>query len=84
MFWLTREYTKLNSFFTDILLNHISNILKQLTDKWLIVYINPKTRKGRIYRLNVYGEDMFKNSFITKVKFSKYKLFSPYTLIILQ
>lgn len=45
---------------TDIKVNHISNSLRLLSDKGLIVCINPEVRKGRIYRLTDYGEDILK------------------------
>ena len=40
---------------TGILQNHISMVLKQLYDKDLITCINPRTRKGKIYRLTNVG-----------------------------
>ena len=39
-----------------ILVNHISKVLKELRDKDLIQCINPRVRKGRIYRLTATGE----------------------------
>lgn len=40
---------------TGILQNHISMVLKQLYDKDLITCINPRTRKGKIYRCTNVG-----------------------------
>ena len=39
-----------------ILVNHISKVLKELRDKDLIQCINPRVRKGKIYRLTPLGE----------------------------
>ena len=45
---------------TGILQNHISFILNQLKKEDLIVCINPEVKKGRVYRLTDYGEDIIK------------------------
>lgn len=44
----------------NILPNHVSNVLSFLTEKDLIVCVNPETRKGRIYRLSEEGEEILK------------------------
>lgn len=41
---------------TSILISHLSKVLKELTDKNLIICINPEAKKGRIYRLTSIGE----------------------------
>ena len=38
-----------------ILLNHISNVLRQLREKDVVECINPEVRKGRLYRLSGNG-----------------------------
>jgi DNA-binding MarR family transcriptional regulator len=40
---------------SDILQNHISNVLRELKDKDLVECLNPKARKGRLYRLSENG-----------------------------
>ena len=37
---------------SGILQNHISNVLRQLKEKNLVVCLNPNVRKGRLYRLS--------------------------------
>ena len=37
---------------SGILPNHISNVLRQLKDKEIVECLNPKARKGRLYRLS--------------------------------
>ena len=41
---------------SGVLINHLSKVLKELSDKELVVCINPEVRKGRIYRLTWLGE----------------------------
>ena len=48
---------------TGIVQNHISNTLRQLKDHNLVECINPEVRKGRLYRLTDYGENV-----LTKLK----------------
>lgn len=43
---------------SGILQNHISNVLKQLSDLDLVVCVNPSAKKGRIYRLSEHGEEI--------------------------
>ena len=43
---------------SGILQNHISNVLRQLKDKDLVECLNPKARKGRLYRLSDDGKDV--------------------------
>ena len=40
---------------SGILQNHISTVLRQLKDKALVECLNPKIRKGRLYRLTEDG-----------------------------
>ena len=40
---------------TGILSNHISNVLRQLKEKKIVKCINPKMKKGRLYRLTDEG-----------------------------
>lgn len=46
---------------SDILQNHISNILRQLKEHELVECINPEVRKGRLYRHTDKGELIIKN-----------------------
>lgn len=39
--------------------NHISKVLKELSDIDLVVCINPESRKGRIYKLTELGNDVW-------------------------
>lgn len=41
---------------TGIYQNHISNTLRQLSNRDLVVCINPEFRKGRLYQLTEKGE----------------------------
>ena len=41
--------------------NNVSTTLKQLKEKGLVEVINPRIRKGRIYKLTSVGEDIFNN-----------------------
>lgn len=43
---------------SGILQNHISNVLRELKDKDLVECLNPKARKGRLYRLSDDGLDI--------------------------
>ena len=43
---------------SGILRNHISNVLRELNEKELVECINPKSRKGRLYRLTEEGSDV--------------------------
>lgn len=43
---------------SGILRNHISNVLRELKEKELVECINPKSRKGRLYRLTEEGSDV--------------------------
>ena len=40
---------------SDILQSHISNVLRDLKEKNLVECLNPKMRKGRLYRLSEEG-----------------------------
>ena len=40
---------------SDILQNHISNVLRQLKEKDIVECLNPNVRKGRLYRLSDEG-----------------------------
>lgn len=44
----------------DILPNHISNVLSDLKKNNLVECINPRQRKGRLYRLSDDGLDVLK------------------------
>ena len=46
---------------TEILQNHISNVLRQLKEHELVECINPEVRKGRLYRLTDKGKNVAKN-----------------------
>ena len=46
---------------SEILPNHISNVLRQLKEKEIVECINPEVRKGRLYRLTDKGDDVVKN-----------------------
>lgn len=46
---------------SDILPNHISNVLRQLKEHELVECINPEVKKGRLYRLTDKGNELFKN-----------------------
>lgn len=46
-----------------IIQNHISNVLSELKGYDLVVCINPEVKKGRIYRLTEYGEEVCKDLF---------------------
>ena len=43
---------------SGILQSHISNVLRELKDKDLVECLNPKMRKGRLYRLSEDGLDI--------------------------
>ncbi|MBQ8017851.1 MAG: transcriptional regulator [Methanobrevibacter sp.] len=40
---------------SGILQNHVSNVLRQLKEKEVVECLNPKVRKGRLYRLSEDG-----------------------------
>ena len=44
--------------YSDILPNHISKVLRELSDNNLIVCINPESRKGRLYKLTPFGNNV--------------------------
>lgn len=46
---------------SDIMQNHISNVLKQLREHELVECINPEVKKRRLYRLTEKGNELFKN-----------------------
>ena len=46
---------------SEILPNHISNVLRQLREKDIVECINPEVRKGRLYRLSEQGLDVLDN-----------------------
>ena len=48
---------------TGIVRNHISNTLRDLKDKGLVECLNPKDKKGRLYRLTDKG-----NNIVEKLK----------------
>jgi len=54
---------KLISKETDIQINHVSNILKELSEKGLVECQTPNLRKGRIYEITQKGKD-----FVKKIK----------------
>ncbi|MBE6496611.1 MAG: Rrf2 family transcriptional regulator [Methanobrevibacter thaueri] len=43
---------------SGILKNHISNVLRDLKEQELVECLNPKSRKGRLYRLTEEGSDI--------------------------
>jgi predicted transcriptional regulator len=51
-----KELSKL----TNIQINHVSNILKELLDKSYTECKNPEARKGRLYTLTIKGKDLLK------------------------
>lgn len=40
---------------SGILPNHISNVLRELKEKNLVICLNPRIRKGRLYKLSQDG-----------------------------
>lgn len=46
---------------TGIRLNHVSNVLSELTELMLIECLNENAKKGRLYRLTEFGNDILKN-----------------------
>ena len=46
---------------SDIRPNHISKVLAELKAHELVECINPEVRKGRLYRLTDYGNEVVKN-----------------------
>ena len=45
---------------TDIHRNNVSRILTQLREKDLIRLLNPENKRGRLYELTEYGEEILK------------------------
>lgn len=45
---------------TDLRIGHVSNVLRSLVDKGLIECVNPKAKRGRIYRLTSKGKSICK------------------------
>jgi len=43
---------------TDIQINHVSNILKELSEKSLVECKTPALRKGRIYQITEKGKEI--------------------------
>lgn len=43
---------------SNIRINHISKVLKELKDANVVVCINEQDRKGRIYHLTDFGQDI--------------------------
>jgi DNA-binding MarR family transcriptional regulator len=43
---------------SGILQNHISNVLRELKEKNLVECLNPKMKKGRLYRLTEDGQEI--------------------------
>lgn len=43
---------------TKIQINHVSNILKQLSEKGLVICKTPELRKGRLYQINESGKQI--------------------------
>ena len=46
---------------SGILLNHISNVLRDLKENDLVECLNPNLRKGRLYRLSEEGLEVLDN-----------------------
>ena len=46
---------------SDIMQNHISNVLKQLREHELVECINREVNKRRLYRLTEKGNELFNN-----------------------
>lgn len=46
---------------SGIVINHISNVLKELKDTGVVECINEEARKGRLYRLTPTGEEIADN-----------------------
>jgi DNA-binding MarR family transcriptional regulator len=49
---------------TSIIINHVSNILKELRDNQLITCVNDDTKKGRLYQITNEGRKIYE--FISK------------------
>ena len=45
---------------SNIKTNHVSKVLSELKSKDLIDIINPEARKGRLYRLTDFGDEIVK------------------------
>ncbi len=41
---------------TDIRLNHVSNVLAELSEESLVTCVNPERRRGRVYRTTETGD----------------------------
>ena len=48
---------------TDIKVNHISKVLKELKEKNLVICINEEKRKNRIYKLTPQGKQITEKLF---------------------
>lgn len=46
---------------TGIRLNHVSNVLSELAELMLIECLNENAKKGRLYKLTEFGNDILKN-----------------------
>ena len=46
---------------SGIKVNHVSKVLSELKSKELIECINPEVRKGRLYRLTDWGDEIANN-----------------------
>lgn len=44
---------------SGVLRNHVSNVLRDLKEQELVECLNPKSRKGRLYRLTDEGLQIF-------------------------
>lgn len=47
---------------TKIRLNHISNVLKKLKDSKLIICLNEKEKRGRLYQITELGKKVIKEN----------------------
>lgn len=45
---------------TDIRLNHVSNVLSELSGEDLVACVNPDRKRGRVYKLTDVGERVTK------------------------
>lgn len=45
---------------TEIRLNHVSNVLSELSDESLVTCINPHRKRGRVYKLTEVGDRVSK------------------------
>ena len=44
---------------TEISINHISNVLKSLLDKGLVICLNPLEKRGKFYQITELGINIF-------------------------